>query len=189
MWFRDEHLRHPVDTPKLVLATPFGEWRFDTRYVAELGGFLDRPVGRRHAEPRTWETLRSTPASVGGGALTLWATELQPTEPMQRLLPEFAFPFAEPCIPSLDEIMRYQRWLADNIGVHCNESFRHLRAGIYPIDASTENLRRVCVDRLPDDLDDLFRWSRRDRPVERERWVVFILGAGERVGEDPSGGH
>ncbi len=80
---------------------------------------------------------------------------------------------------SLNEIVAYRKYINDTLNVDCNESYHYLEEGIYPIDATTENIKKLCKDNLPKDLDNLIDW--RDDKVGKyagciNRWYLFILG-------------
>lgn len=77
--------------------------------------------------------------------------------------------------PSLEEINRYSSWLNNLLKVDCNTSFRELEEAIYPVDCTSENVKQLTSERLPQDLDDLIRLKKEERPLIN-RWHLYILG-------------
>ena len=80
--------------------------------------------------------------------------------------------------PNLNELLEYKTQLNDLLGVDCNESFMEFEEGIYPIDCSVKNIRKLALDELPDNLDDLIRFEaipyRSTGP--NVKWDLYILG-------------
>lgn len=91
---------------------------------------------------------------------------------------------------TLDDLVIYRDDLRVLFGVDCSHAWRDLREGVYPIDASAENLAKLS-DEAIGDLADFIDWSRFDRAhietvneVKREiarirldgKWRLWLLG-------------
>jgi hypothetical protein len=78
---------------------------------------------------------------------------------------------------SLDEVLEYRKQLLE-FGVDCNSSYRDFEEGIYPIDCESKNLKLLCEDELPEDLNEFIEWEDDwDRLIGIiGRWKLFILG-------------
>ena len=80
---------------------------------------------------------------------------------------------------SLDCIIEYRKTLKETLNVDCNWIYNDLQEGIYPIDCTPENLKLLCTDRLPKDLNNLIEWEA-NHPFAKmlgmlNRWRIFIL--------------
>ena len=83
----------------------------------------------------------------------------------------------------LDDVLRYREQLK-NIGVDCQFSYRDFEEGLYPIDFSYRNLRKLAVDKIPKDLDlekKLLKWPDDATDLEKYSsifmWKIYILGS------------
>lgn len=79
---------------------------------------------------------------------------------------------------SLNETLKYRQMLNEKLGVDCNWSHGDLAEAIYPIDCTVDNLRNLCVDEIPDDLESLIIF---DNDMGRvfgiaNRWKLYIIG-------------
>jgi hypothetical protein len=81
-------------------------------------------------------------------------------------------------VVNLDEIIQYRSILKEKLGVDCRVSYDSFEEAIYPIDCSVDNLKKLCVDDLPDDLDDLLFFENDLRRFAGivDRWHLYILG-------------
>ncbi len=52
----------------------------------------------------------------------------------------------------LEQLLVYQKQLQELLGVDCRYTYRDFRSGLYPIDFSPENLRKLCMDELPQEM-------------------------------------
>jgi len=131
---------------------------------------------------RKWRLLDHQTAGVGCHHPWLFATRLTPKQKalvgMYAVAQEW-FGSNVGCLgPGLSEISRYNARLRRLFGTDCQLSYVHFEEGLYPIDASRENMKRMAQDKLPADLDDLIEW-----PSETARfggafcrWTIVILG-------------
>ena len=81
---------------------------------------------------------------------------------------------------SLDSILLYREHLDEYLNVDSNLSYMDFEEGIYPIDCTRENIKKLTDEKLPEDLDDLIQWKDISS-WERfcgivDRWNLFILG-------------
>jgi len=79
---------------------------------------------------------------------------------------------------TLEEILEYKKQLNELLEVDCNISYIDFEEGIYPIDCSVENIRKLAFDEVPDKLDELIKWK---SDLEKfagvvDRWNLYILG-------------
>lgn len=79
---------------------------------------------------------------------------------------------------SLEDVLIYRNQLKKLLGADCNESYKDFEEGIYPIDCSAENVRKLALDKIPDDLDDLIKFETGFEGVVGcvNRWNIYILG-------------
>lgn len=81
---------------------------------------------------------------------------------------------------TLNKIVEYRKQLQTYFGVDCNLNYSDFAEAIYPIDCSTESLKKMTVEILPDDLDDLIDWEQGKSLMESAaswyRWNLYILG-------------
>lgn len=78
----------------------------------------------------------------------------------------------------LSQVNEYNKRIQELLGVTCEFSFMDLEEGIYPIDATQENIKLLAKDKLPKELDNLVDWSAK---LDKSfgcigRWKLFILG-------------
>ena len=68
--------------------------------------------------------------------------------------------------------------LNDKLGVDCNWSYEDLAEAIYPIDCTVDNLRKICVDEIPDNLESLIEFDNDMSSVFGivNRWKLYIIG-------------
>lgn len=83
---------------------------------------------------------------------------------------------------NLDDLIIYRNQLKELLDVDCNHSYRDFEEGIYPINLTAENIRKLSSDEMPDNLDDLIKY---ERDFERivgcfGRWNLYILGENSR---------
>lgn len=112
--------------------------------------FLDATI----LEPRHYEKINALAKDYDDSCLNMWGL-------------------------TIDTIIEYRERLNELLGVDCNMTFSMLEEGIYPIDATTENIKKLCKDRLPKDLDNLIDWSGNEIGKLAGcigRWHLFILG-------------
>jgi len=82
---------------------------------------------------------------------------------------------------SLDGVLKYRRQLKKLLDVDCNISYEDFKEGIYPIDCSPKVIRKLCKDKIPNDLNNFIRWrntlgSKIEKIFMEDRWHLYILG-------------
>ncbi len=77
--------------------------------------------------------------------------------------------------PSLDEILTYRAQLKNLLGVDCNYTYMDFEEAIYPIDCSRETIRKLAIDNLPVNLDNLINWNKNELS-KYAHWRLYILG-------------
>lgn len=81
---------------------------------------------------------------------------------------------------SLIEILKYREQLNSKLKVDCNRDYQDFEEGIYPIDYSRENLRKLVksIGDIPEQLDDMLKWDSTLDKIAGSigRWQIFILG-------------
>lgn len=140
--------------------------------------------------------LRHQTAGIGCHHHDLWAIPLEPRPEavagLYRLEKFWYGTNAGALGVSLDELEVYRAQLRTWLRVDCAWSYRYFEEGIYPIDATAEHLRRLTVQELPEELDELLEWTRPDDPEDPQqrewvvmlrrfcgyfgRWTLFVLG-------------
>jgi len=157
---------HKIDLPVLVLAITQRPDFFQT--------FNFKPT-------RQWLKIQHQTAGYACHQVYMDATILKPREPEKLHI--INREYSDSCINmwglTIDCIVAYRQKIIDLFGVDCNETFQYLEEGIYPIDATQENLKKLCKDRLPKDLNNLVDWK--DNSFGKfcgimGRWQVYILG-------------
>lgn len=78
----------------------------------------------------------------------------------------------------LNDVVAYREDLKRFFQMDCNLSYRDFEEAIYPIDCTTENLKVLTDEQLPENLDDLIVFS---DDMQRfigsiGRWSLYILG-------------
>lgn len=78
----------------------------------------------------------------------------------------------------LNDVIKYRQIINEKLGVDCNRSYADLEEAAYPIDCSKENIKKLCIDELPDDLETLLKF---DTDLDRimgmiNRWNLYIIG-------------
>jgi len=130
---------------------------------------------------RQWLKVQHQTAGYACHQVYMDATILKPREPEKLHI--LNREYSDSCINmwglTLDDAVTYRQRIIDLFGVDCNDTFHYLEEGIYPIDATQENLKKLCKDRLPKDLDNLIDWQ--DKTLDKMfgfigRWQVYILG-------------
>ena len=82
------------------------------------------------------------------------------------------------CGVGLKSINEYNHQLKTLMGVSCNNSYEKFEEGIYPIDCTDENLKKLTSEKLPEKLDDLIKWKGKLQSFIGciNRWHLYILG-------------
>lgn len=78
--------------------------------------------------------------------------------------------------PTLDEVNKYREQLKKLLGADCNFSYPDFEEGIYPIDCTTEVIKKLCSDKLPKNLDDLIECQSNFDKFTIKNWHLYILG-------------
>lgn len=119
---------------------------------------------------------------VGGGSCIqhyMIATILNPKPEIRDAMQQISDWGLSSCLNDfLETKVEYRNELKRLLNVDCNHSYAALDEGIYPIDCSVENLRTLCTDELPDDLDEFIDWSKQEKGIriDHAAWRVYILG-------------
>ncbi|MEK6861284.1 MAG: hypothetical protein AABY07_04900, partial [Nanoarchaeota archaeon] len=81
-------------------------------------------------------------------------------------------------VVSLEEILEYRGQLNKLLDVDCDLSYKDFEEGIYPIDCSVENIRKLVLEEVPNHLDELIKWEHEFEKVGGcvNRWNLYILG-------------
>jgi hypothetical protein len=79
---------------------------------------------------------------------------------------------------SLEDVCKYADELENLFMVGCDSSFKEFQEGVYPIDCTSENLKKMCYDDLPEDLNELlvFQSGIHSMCGFIGRWKLYILG-------------
>ncbi len=77
---------------------------------------------------------------------------------------------------ALDEILEYRKQLQEELEVDCNHSYLDLEEGIYPIDCTIKNLRKLSAEKFPKELDSLIKWNKDGPYFHPVDWRLYILG-------------
>ncbi len=169
----------------------------DFRYVEDLGVPLpqlilgirippgafngDYPLRTYSFKPgRTWLNLAHETAGTAKKQRCWFATLLTPKATVSLALRALCDSHVSGDLGawgcSLDELIEYRAKLKALLAVDCNQSHRFVEKGALPIDV--EYVRRLVLDDLPTDLDELINW---DSGIDRARncvgrWDLTVLG-------------
>lgn len=140
----------------------------------------DSPKHYNFKPSRQWLKVRHQTAGIACHQRCMDATILNPREPGKiKTLNDV---YLDSCINMwglvLDVVLEYRQRINQLFGVDCNGTFMDLEEGIYPVDVTQENLKILCKDRLPKDLDSLISW---ESALAKAfgcvgRWKIYILG-------------
>lgn len=129
---------------------------------------------------RKWLKIHHQTAGYACNQVYMDAIILTPKEPekIQILNNEYLDSCVGAFRQTLNEVIKYQQRILELFEVDCNLSFYDLEEAIYPIDATEGNLRKICIDNLPECLDDLIEWG---TVLDRawgciNHWNIYILG-------------
>jgi hypothetical protein len=77
----------------------------------------------------------------------------------------------------LSALVEYSQFMANELQVTCENSYHSFEEAYYPIDATSENLKKLSSMHLPDNLNDLLNFPA-DAPKFRPftRWHLVVLG-------------
>ena len=155
-----------LDLPVLVLAI--------TQRLDYLQHFNFKPI-------RQWLKIQHQTAGYACHQVYMDATILTPREPEKLHI--LNREYSDSCINmwglTLECAITYRQRINELFGVDCNEIFQYLEEGIYPIDATQENLKKLSKDHLPKNLDNLIDWE--GKKWEKMcgcigRWQIYVLG-------------
>ena len=80
----------------------------------------------------------------------------------------------------MDEILTYRHQLQTWFGVDCNWSYRNFEEGLYPIDITDENLKKMCTNEIPKNHSDMiFSYGKTVVPIIG-LFNLYILGNNSR---------
>ncbi|MDI6722878.1 MAG: hypothetical protein QMD97_04935 [Candidatus Aenigmarchaeota archaeon] len=80
------------------------------------------------------------------------------------------------CGVALDEIIEYRKQLNELLAVDCNLCYEEFEEGIYPIDCTAENIRKLTLDDIPDNPDDFIVKEPSWKFIPIGAWNLYILG-------------
>lgn len=110
----------------------------------------------------------------------MWINILSPKENIKESINEIneKWKKSKIIVPSLSEVIEYNNFLKEKLDVNCEKSYSYFAQGLYPIDATIENISKLCDDDLPEDLDDLIFWKNGIQKLFaiKNRWTLFIVG-------------
>lgn len=157
---------HEFTAPRLVLAVLDRTWTKDFSF----------------APGREWVRLQHQTSGHACGQVYMWCNFLTPRPENIAAIYEIERSWYDTDLGawnvSLDELLKYRKMLNEKLGVDCNWSHSDLAEAIYPIDCTVENLRKLCLDEIPDDLESLIEF---DSDMSRvfgiaNRWKLYIIG-------------
>lgn len=163
-----------IDTYQLMTKDQFN--KFDSKPVLALGMFL-YPDYKKKDLIRAYQVKKQVSYFHHAGYY-IQALLPQPSDLGYRLL-ETVF---ELCNTNkdrdLDFLIEYESILLQ-VGLSCNRSCKNLENGYYPIDFDKDIVKRLFVDEMPDDLDDLINFENNTDRLGGiiGRWRCAILGA------------
>lgn len=151
------------DIPALVLAINNDGW--DEEYEFKEG--------------RKWQKIQHQTAGYACHQHFLLGTILTPKD--HRALHRLCKRYDDSCLAqpaSLEAILEYRSDLKELLDADCETSYWELEEGYYPIDATHENLQKLCTDELPGELDDLIKWRNDIQKLFGfiGRWRLYVLG-------------
>lgn len=133
-------------------------------------------------DSREWHHILHQTSGHACGTLDVICTFLEPRPNVLAVMNEIDRTWYDTDLGAwstpLDDVVKYRQILNEKLGVDCNRSYADLEEAVYPIDCSIENLRKLCIDQLPDDLESLLKF---DRELDRmmgmiDRWKIYIIG-------------
>ncbi|MDO8508794.1 MAG: hypothetical protein Q7S27_03865 [Nanoarchaeota archaeon] len=80
-------------------------------------------------------------------------------------------------IARLSEILKYREQINELFNADCERTYTVLKEGMYPMDCSSELVRKLSTDEIPEDLDDFIIFK---NDIDRirgimGRWNLYIL--------------
>jgi hypothetical protein len=127
-----------------------------------------------------WEYIQHQCAGHACGQEYYYGIRLRPRDNTRTvLLTEKWLDSEVGCLgTSLKDVVKYSDELKNLFSVDCDGCFKEFQEAVYPVDCTTENLKKLCYDDLPEDLDDLlvFRNSMSSLCGCIGRWRLYILG-------------
>ena len=131
---------------------------------------------------REWHRILHQTSGHACGTLDVICTFLEPHPNVSVVMNEIDRTWYDTDLGAwstpLNDVIKYRQILNEKLGVDCNRSYDELEEAVYPIDCSPENLKKLCVDDLPEDLESLLKF---DRDLDRmmgmiNRWKIYIIG-------------
>lgn len=157
---------HEFTEPRLVLALLDRTWTKDFSFVPG----------------RDWVRLQHQTSGHACGQVHMWCTFLTPRPENIAAISEIEREWYDTDLGAwevtLDALFKYRKMLNEKLSVDCNWSHSDLAEAIYPIDCTVENLRKLCLDEIPDNLESLIEF---DNDMSRvfgivNRWKLYIIG-------------
>jgi hypothetical protein len=180
-WFK---LHWWEKTPALVLGVRFApiqtEWRRSDDGSSDQYCTTWKWNHYRFAPGREFVPISHQTAGHACQHHHLWVSELSPTVEGHSLINDVCR-WDGSCTGmwgvSFDELVEYRATLR-RYGVDCNKAYDDFEEAIYPIDCSTEALKLLASDALPEDLDDLIEWDSELSKLSgcMGRWGLYVLG-------------
>lgn len=131
---------------------------------------------------REWHRILHQTAGHACGTLDVICTFLDPRPNVIPVMEEIDRTWYDTDLGAwstpLNDIVKYRQILNEKLGVDCNIAYEDFEEAVYPIDCTPENLKKLCVDNLPEDLDSLLKFDKEfDRMMGMiNRWKIYILG-------------
>lgn len=151
--------------------------------VLILGVIPGERIARARFKPcREWKKVMHQTAGTACHHVAIIGTVLSPRPEIAAKLKELSDVWfatnAGALGPTLDELFNYRNFLREQLGVDCNSGYNAFEEGVYPIDCTSENLKALVSDELPDDLDKLlvFRSEIDAMCGFIGRWKLWLLG-------------
>lgn len=175
---------------KLIAQYTYEELRnrfqhLDSLPVLVVGIYHKHPhvINHRFKDQNVWMDIAHQTAGHLCNQHYLTGRILNPTDKMSKFMEELTYNWLDSDCGmfgvSLEEILSYRKQLEQsNLGLDCNLSYSRFEEGIYPIDCSSDLLKKITTDEIPDNLDEWIDFeSDRDRLLGCvNRWSLFVLG-------------
>ena len=131
---------------------------------------------------KRWKMVAHQTAGLACHQVYMYATELKPKEKFVTGIEDLTNYWLDSNVgvfgATLEELNTYNHQLKEAFDVDCNFSHGYFEEAIYPIDYTSENIKKLTNAKLPKQLDDLVEWeSDLDKVFGGiGRWNLFILG-------------
>jgi len=157
---------HEFTQARLVLALLDREWTKDFSF----------------SPGRDWLRIQHQTSGHACGQVRMWCTFLTPRTDTLAAINDIERSWYDTDLGAwsvqLDDVLKYRKMLNDKLGVDCNWAYEDLAEAIYPIDCTVDNLRKLCVDEIPDNLESLIQFDNDMSSIFGivNRWKLYIIG-------------